>query len=263
MKSCLLMHNVNLVFISRLVKVPWPVSEREALLHYFEVEYLKEDVVIVIMKTAVSTVASCDEDYKKALRGPLYVRIREYQNSDNKVKITPTKENANNEILPEYPTGQNLMAVRNITPNSEIVEEEIEENTFSKDDSLLTVPHNQPAEQVLLVENNPFISPEVEQALGILDTAIAVIQGSKTDNISKLQNLLSYDGTLEDNTVGSSSSQSNLLNSDHLLNGRAVPASTHGSRVIQETNVMHNEKVSHRVEDDINNYPFKTQQFQP
>jgi TRAP-type mannitol/chloroaromatic compound transport system permease small subunit len=33
------------------VKVPWPVSEREALLHYFELEYLKEDLVIVIMKT--------------------------------------------------------------------------------------------------------------------------------------------------------------------------------------------------------------------
>ncbi|KAK3118953.1 hypothetical protein QOZ80_9BG0711310 [Eleusine coracana subsp. coracana] len=257
------------------VKVPWPVSEREALLHYFEVEYLKEDVVIVIMKTisdldsintrthgfsrdgipeagdtvridvfggfvlqritkeksffraianmdikldfvppwfinfisrqligsghklyqkAVSTVASCDEEYKKALRGPLYVRIREYQNSDNK----------------------DLMPVRNITPNSEIVEEN-EEYTFYKDDSLLTAPCNQPAEQVLLVENNPFISREVEQALGILDTAIAVIQGN------------------------------------HLLNGRAVPASTHGSRVIQETNVLHNEKVGHRVEDDINN----------
>jgi hypothetical protein len=33
------------------VKVPWPVSEREALLHCFELEYLKEDIVIVIMKT--------------------------------------------------------------------------------------------------------------------------------------------------------------------------------------------------------------------
>lgn len=33
------------------MKVPWPVSEREALLHYFQFEYLKEDLVIVIMKT--------------------------------------------------------------------------------------------------------------------------------------------------------------------------------------------------------------------
>lgn len=33
------------------MKVPWPVSEREALLHYFELEYLKEDLVLVIMKT--------------------------------------------------------------------------------------------------------------------------------------------------------------------------------------------------------------------
>ncbi|KAJ4762448.1 polyketide cyclase/dehydrase/lipid transport superfamily protein [Rhynchospora pubera] len=33
------------------VKVPWPVSDREALLHYFEIEYLKEDLVLVLINT--------------------------------------------------------------------------------------------------------------------------------------------------------------------------------------------------------------------
>jgi hypothetical protein len=43
--------NLFIRYLEERVKVPWPVSEREALLHYFELEYLKEDVVIVIMKT--------------------------------------------------------------------------------------------------------------------------------------------------------------------------------------------------------------------
>jgi hypothetical protein len=43
--------NLFICYLEERVKVPWPVSEREALLHYFELEYLKEDVVIVIMKT--------------------------------------------------------------------------------------------------------------------------------------------------------------------------------------------------------------------
>jgi hypothetical protein len=57
------------------------------------------------------------------------------------VKTTSVEENTDNEILAENPTVQNLLAVRNITSNSEIVEEENEQNTFSKDDNLLTVPH--------------------------------------------------------------------------------------------------------------------------
>ncbi|KAH7666339.1 Bet v1-like protein [Dioscorea alata] len=33
------------------VKVPWPVSDREALLHYFEIEYFKEDLIFVLLNT--------------------------------------------------------------------------------------------------------------------------------------------------------------------------------------------------------------------
>ncbi|XP_062182264.1 uncharacterized protein LOC133886588 [Phragmites australis] len=311
------------------VKVPWPVSEREALLHYFELEYLKEDVVIVIMKTisdldsinirthgfsrdgipeagdtvridvfggfvlqritkdksffraianmdikldfvppwlinfisrqligsghklyqkAVSTVASCDEDYKKALRAPLYVRIREYQHSDDKAKVTATEENAT-EAPPDNPTVQNRLAVTNSTSNSEIVEEESEQNTFFNVDNLQT-------EQVQQVENKSFISPEVEQALGILDTAIAILRGNKTGNISTLQNLLSYDATLEDSTVGSKNSQTNILNSDNLPNGHpTIPPQD--SREILQAYSLSNEKASDRVEHVINNDPLE------
>ncbi|WOK92228.1 hypothetical protein Cni_G00919 [Canna indica] len=33
------------------VKVPWPISDREALLHYFEIEYLEEDLILVLINT--------------------------------------------------------------------------------------------------------------------------------------------------------------------------------------------------------------------
>ena len=48
---CSVEANFFIHYLEERVKVPWPVSEREALLHYFQFEYLKEDLVIVIMKT--------------------------------------------------------------------------------------------------------------------------------------------------------------------------------------------------------------------
>ncbi|KAL0917265.1 hypothetical protein M5K25_012315 [Dendrobium thyrsiflorum] len=37
------------------VKVPWPVSDREAVVHYFEIEYFKEDLILVLIKTLSDT----------------------------------------------------------------------------------------------------------------------------------------------------------------------------------------------------------------
>ncbi|CAL4992477.1 unnamed protein product [Urochloa decumbens] len=307
-------------------KVPWPVSEREALIHYFELEYLKEDLVIVIMKTisdldtidirthgfsrdgipeagdtvridvfggfvlqritkdrsffraianmdikldfvppwfinfisrqligsghklyqkAVSTVATCDEDYKRALRGPLYVRIREYQESDDKAKVTTTEENAI-EVPPDSPIVHNHLAVTNTTSNSEIVEEESEQNTSLKVDSLPTRFPYQPAERAQ-VKNKTSVSPEVEHALGILDTAIAVLRGDKTANITTLQNLLSYNATLEESTVSLRSS--NICNADSLLNGGHSTTQLHDSRETRQAYSLPSEKV--RGEDAI------------
>jgi hypothetical protein len=172
---------------------------------------------------AVSTVATCDEDYKRALRGPLYVRIREYQDSDDKEKVTTTEKNAT-EVLPDNPIVQNHLAVTNTTSNSEIVEEESEQNTSLKMDNLPTSSSYQPVERAQQVENKPFVSPEVEHALDILDTAIAVIRGDKTTNITTLQNLLSYDAASKGSTVSSRSSRANIRNADNLLN--SGPATT-------------------------------------
>ncbi|KAL5204768.1 hypothetical protein ABZP36_009639 [Zizania latifolia] len=282
------------------VKVPWPVSEREALLHYFELEYLKEDLVIVIMKTisdmeniniqthgfsrdgipeagdtvridlvggfvlqritkersffraianmdikldfvppwlinfisrqligsghklyqkAVSTVASCDEDYRKALRGPLYVRIREYQGSTDMAKVTPKEENAT-EALPDNPSLQNPLTATSVTSSSEIVEEGSEQEVPLKLDHLAAGPSNQPADQDQHVKNKAYISPEVEQALSILDTAISIIRGDGAGSVNGVQMFLGYDATLDGGTIDSRSSHINIVNADNLPNGR-------------------------------------------
>ncbi|XP_074577023.1 uncharacterized protein LOC141833465 isoform X1 [Curcuma longa] len=226
------------------VKVPWPVSDREALLHYFEIEYLKEDLILVLINTisdterievsnedlsrikapeairidlvggfvlqkidhsrsyfrvianmdikldfvppslinfisrqligsahklyqkAVSTVATSDEDYKKALEGPMYARIRE-----NKTKAYLVG-------LDEEKMGQNateIQAVRDETSVTEIVEEDIEQTTHSDQVNDSHVAKLIP-DQGDLVQENSYISPEVEAALGILDNAIAILR---------------------------------------------------------------------------------------
>lgn len=312
------------------MKVPWPVSEREALLHYFQFEYLKEDLVIVIMKTisdldninmqthgfttdeipeagdtirmdvvggfvlqritkeksffravanmdikldfvppwlinfmsrqligsghklyqkAVSTVAACDEDYKQALRAPLYARMREYQYSSNKANVMPIEKNAN-EVLPENPTATDPLAVTNLSPSSEIVEEESEQNTSFKVDHLATGSSNQLAEQAQQDKNKPFISPEVEEALGILDTAIAVLQGKRSGNISALKKFLSYDATSEEGSgiIGSRNSHTNISDTVNLLNGRPLTTPPRDSREIRQAYSLHHEDVRGREE---------------
>ncbi|XP_015697948.1 uncharacterized protein LOC102703433 [Oryza brachyantha] len=302
------------------VKVPWPVSEREALLHYFELEYLKEDLVIVIMKTisdadninikthgfgrdgipeagdtvridvvggfvlqriteersffraianmdikldfvppwlinfisrqligsghklyqkAVSTVASCDEDYKKALRAPLYVRIREHQDSTEMAKVTPVEESAT-EAVPDNLILQNPLTVPS-TSSSEIVEEESEqEASLFKLDHLAAGPSNHPTGQEQQVESKPYISPEVEQALSILDKAIAIIRGSSAGSTSAVQKFLSYDATLDGSTI-------DPRNPNNLPNGR--PAPPRDSRETRQVYSLSNENVKDRVED--------------
>jgi hypothetical protein len=314
------------------VKVPWPVSEREALLHYFQFEYLKEDLVIVIMKTisdldninmrthgftkdgipeagntirmdvvggfvlqritkeksffravanmdikldfvppwlinfmsrqligsghklyqkAVSTVAACDEDYKQALRAPLYARMREYQYSADRANVTPIEKNAN-EVLPVNPTVHNPLEV-NLAPSSEIVEEESEQNTSFKVDYLATGSSNQPAEQAQQVKNKPYISPEVEQALGILDTAIAVLKGNRSGNIGALKKFLSYGETSEEaSAIGSRNSHTNILDKDNPPNEWPLTTPPLDSREIRQTYSSPVEEVRGRKEGAFN-----------
>lgn len=42
------------------VKVPWPLSDREVVLNYFELEYLEDDLVIVLL-TSISDIQNTDE----------------------------------------------------------------------------------------------------------------------------------------------------------------------------------------------------------
>jgi len=95
------------------------------------------------------------------------------------------------------------------------------------------VSSNQPAEEGQQVINNPFISPEVEQALGILDTAIAVLQGRRSGNIGTLKEFLGYDATLEEaSDIGSRNSHANILDAD---NGRPLTTPPRDSREVRQT----------------------------
>jgi len=154
-------------------------------------------------------------------------------------------------VPPDNPIVQNHLAVTNTTSNSEIVEEESEQNTSFRVDRLPSCLPYQPAEQAQQIENRPFISPEVEHAFGILDSAIAVLRGDKTTNITTLQNLLSYNATLEESTVGWRSSQANIRNADSLLNGGPATIQPQNSREIGQTCKLPSDKVSNRAEDAV------------
>jgi hypothetical protein len=52
---------------------------------------------------------------------------------------------------------------------------------------------------------NLYISPEVEHALCILETVIAVLKGNKAGNVTTR-----YDATLEESTAGSRTSQTDI-----------------------------------------------------
>jgi hypothetical protein len=83
-------------------------------------------------------VASHDDDYRKALRGSLYARICEYQDSDNKAKVAATEENAA-EVPPDNATTQIRLSltISSRILNIEIVEE-TEQNTSIAVDNLPT-----------------------------------------------------------------------------------------------------------------------------
>ncbi|KAF7052167.1 hypothetical protein CFC21_060303 [Triticum aestivum] len=220
-----------------------------------------------LYQKAVSTVAACDEDYKQALRAPLYARIREYQHSADKAKVTSVEESAN-EVLPENPTVHNPLAVTNLTPCSEIIEEESEQNTSFKVDNLAAGFSNQPAGQVQQVENKSFtspdrtvkqaqqvenkqlISPEVQKALGILDTAIAVLQGNRSANISTLRKLLSYDAASEEGSAITTRNSHTLdvLDTDNLPNGYPLATPPHDSREIRQTYFLPDKEMRDREE---------------
>lgn len=236
------------------VKVAWPVSDREVIVHYFEVEYFKEDLIIVLLNTisdtedidisthgfsrdgipepngtvridlvggfvlqkidanrtyfrvianmdikldfvpptlinfisrqligsgfklyqkAVGSVATNDEDYCRALQGPLYAQIREGMDSQNKhnVELVGLEDEKPAALLPVKHRDDVPKSVE-ITPVTEIVEEEAEDHVKLSGSStnLISTANNEG------VTEGTSISPEVEHALRTLDQAIAIVR---------------------------------------------------------------------------------------
>lgn len=247
------------------VKVPWPVSDREAVLHYFEIEYFKEDIILVLIKTisdtdhidadahgfsgdeipqakdtirmdlvggfvlqkvesnrcyfraifnfdiklefipaslinfisrqlignghklyqkAVGSVATIDEDYRLALQGPLYVRIRQQLHRDS--RLAASSEGLENEkrafLLDEHkadaPVKDNVVKTGTSVP--EITEEDTEQSADAEGKNHMP---NGPSENLVFdkqwISSNEkaSISPEVKHALNILDQAISIVRG--------------------------------------------------------------------------------------
>lgn len=243
------------------MKVPWPVSDREAILHYFEIEYIKEDLILVLIKTlsdmenmdadshgfssdkipkakdtirvdlvggfvlqkvhtdrcyfraifnfdmkldfippslinfisrqlignghklyqkAVGSVATADADYREALRGPLYVRVRHLLHSRG--GFAASLEDLNKGELEEHKTGaaakDRIVEARASLP--EITEEDAGQS--SPDTGAKNIIASGSADKLVLGENystskaNTVISSEVEHALGILEEAITIVR---------------------------------------------------------------------------------------
>ncbi|XP_059296160.1 uncharacterized protein LOC132049403 isoform X2 [Lycium ferocissimum] len=159
-----------------------------------------------LYKKEVASVAKGDEDFSKALKDPMYARIREALYSDKipngdialelqdlKSNVVPVDEETrtyNDEKCPEQkvhrdncitnlPEQENF-EVRDKNIHGEIEEIEVEasekvEHLYEDDRKVCDSPVNQLVQKS--TENKNFgISPEVKQALGTLDEAISIIR---------------------------------------------------------------------------------------
>ncbi|RWW21711.1 hypothetical protein GW17_00014118 [Ensete ventricosum] len=155
---------------------------------------------------AVGTVATTDQDYRKALEGPMYARIREGMNPKHKTKtdVVGLEEEKYEGPLPKEHIGEAATEVQSIIDNryiSEIVEEETEHSTLSS------------TKQQDLITKRVYISPEVEVALGILDNAISILRkkgspNNQLDCSSVDEGFPSYEAALEASETKSSTRNS-------------------------------------------------------
>lgn len=127
-----------------------------------------------LYQKAVGSVATSDEDYRQALQEPLYVRIREGMDSRNKHNVDSIGlEDKKAAALLPVEHGDNVPECVEITPVTEIVEEEAEDHvnlSSSSTNSISTTDGEG-------VTEGTSISPEVEHALRTLDQAIAIVRG--------------------------------------------------------------------------------------
>ncbi|XP_026405392.1 uncharacterized protein LOC113300386 isoform X2 [Papaver somniferum] len=126
-----------------------------------------------LYKKAVASVAKGDEDFGKALKDTLYVRIREGLNQEKGLKINSEPKVLVVEKSADKCDGksetESLPADATVTAKSSLGDN-------------LVIRCKQEATSVsgerISKEKKVFISPEVEHALGILDNVISMVRGS-------------------------------------------------------------------------------------
>ncbi|KAA8516830.1 hypothetical protein F0562_017352 [Nyssa sinensis] len=269
------------------MKISWPLSAREAVVHFFQFDYFQEDLVVVLLNSIsdldsidrrthgftkdgipdaqdvvridvvggfalqkvtsdrsyfrtianmdikldfvppsfinfvsrqligsgfklyqkeVASVYKGDEDFGKALKDPLYTRVREALYSDNKQKgaLEPEGLKSDTRVLAEHlietiqadqvDMDKKIPSDNHATESSqkdpivtyhkalgeieEIEEEEIQESKHLNDVHI--PPFNQITEKCCVNDKRKVvISPEVEQALGTLEKVISIFRENK------------------------------------------------------------------------------------
>ncbi|KAI3945455.1 hypothetical protein MKX01_019825, partial [Papaver californicum] len=149
-----------------------------------------------LYKKAVASVAKGDEDFGKALKDTLYVRIREGLNHESRLKMDSESEilmveksadkcheEPGTEIYQLIQHKQADMSGSGQTSQCEIVEEEIEQRIKSEEggNGIKSIDQSSsylPTVKQISREKKVFISPEVEHALDILNNVISLVRGS-------------------------------------------------------------------------------------
>ncbi|KAF3320090.1 hypothetical protein FCM35_KLT22307 [Carex littledalei] len=299
------------------VKVPWPVSEREALVNFFVFEYLKEDLVLVLINTisdeeevgisthgftregipkadgtirldmvggfvfqkvneeksyiraiynvdikldfvpasminfvsrqlvasghklfqkAISTVASSDKDYQKALKGPLYARIR---HSMKKPTASGVTLSTNERVQQNSPTTNGTSVT------------EIEEEWYEAMDGIPESPETS-NRQEMMDTSAACVSPDVAHALSILDGAIAKVRQNRSSGKNEVakafqRKLVRFSSDSKTGPSGNGNGDLDMDGADmvngSLLNGwRYEGPSARDSRIGAMPSSLHREK---------------------
>uniref|UniRef100_A0A1D1ZIQ6 Uncharacterized protein n=1 Tax=Anthurium amnicola TaxID=1678845 RepID=A0A1D1ZIQ6_9ARAE len=146
-----------------------------------------------LYQKAVASVATTDEDYREALKGQMYVRAREGVDPFYKPKTMlegiEDEEKSVAFLVEEYKEGKSTTNTQAMD-NPQVSEIEEEEHNFYLDANQIT-SDSQTRETPVHKHQNK-ISSEVENALNVLDEAIAIFRDLGSPDGNQIQGLPSH-----------------------------------------------------------------------
>ncbi|OVA17121.1 hypothetical protein BVC80_9045g9 [Macleaya cordata] len=205
-----------------------------------------------LYKKTVASVAKGDEDFEEALKDPLYVRIREGLNSGKNLKNNSelkVSESGKSAILSEqYAIEEEEEEIEPDSDSEGKEKEEIEpESDLERNENLMD--HSTTAQAIEQChgngsnENKFSISPDVQEALGMLDNVIEMVQKGEIGNQTGFgfecvsQEVLNLEQIVA--KVGSTSSTNGALEMDNIskcLDEAKNDSDAHNSRFARPAN---------------------------